>query len=334
MSREIDVSGTSRFVARHWVVLVAVVFGFQLVVAEGNPQAPASAPTPASRSVAGEIYKKQSPAVVLIEIYKDKGEVSGSASGFLVSADGKILTNFHVIVHTKQATVRLANKDAYDKVEVLDTDKRKDIALIKIRAVDLPFVTLGKSSEVEVGDKVYSLSNPLGVFENTLSEGIISGIRLGDGYKYFQITAPISHGSSGGPLFNSKGEAIGITSGGFSEGQSLNLAIPIDYARGMLSSNQPQPLSATYEPEPGEESASSEKTAANIIPEDMKKAPLVFLESKLHNWNENDAKKLLGEPIAQRDGSPPAGHITIYAYPDPTKIFVKLELAFNNSTHF
>jgi S1-C subfamily serine protease len=121
---------------------------------------------------AGEIYKKASPAVVLIELYNQKGEVEKTGSGFLVSADGKILTNYHVIAHSKQATVRLANGDAYDKVDVIDIDKRKDIALIKIRGIDLPFLELGKSSSVQVGDALYALSNPLGVLTNSLSHGI------------------------------------------------------------------------------------------------------------------------------------------------------------------
>lgn len=109
-------------------------------------------------SSAGEIYKKASPAVVLVEFHDEKGNVTATGSGFLVSADGKILTNYHVVAHSKQATVRLANKDAYDGVGVLDIDKRKDIALIKIKAVDLPFLALGKSSAVDVGDTVFSLS--------------------------------------------------------------------------------------------------------------------------------------------------------------------------------
>lgn len=74
----------------------------------------------------------------LIETYGEDGKVSGSGSGFLVSADGQILTNFHVIAHSKRATVTLTNQDAYDSVGVLDVDKRKDIALLKIKAVNLP----------------------------------------------------------------------------------------------------------------------------------------------------------------------------------------------------
>ncbi len=212
-------------------------------------------------TTAGEIYRKASPAVVLIELYDSKGEVSKSGSGFLVSPEGAILTNYHVVAHSKQATVRLANGDAYDTLEVLDIDKRKDIALIKIKAIGLPTLTLGRSNTVEVGDTVFSLSNPLGVLQNSLSQGIVSGIRQGDGYRYFQISAPISPGSSGGPIFNARGDVIGIAVASLQEGQNLNFAIPVDYAKGMLSSNQPRPLASIYEPEPESTKTPESKSA-------------------------------------------------------------------------
>src|SRR5271167_2323478 len=116
-------------------------------------------------TTAADLDKQASPSVVLIEIYDSKGEVSAKGSGFLVSAEGAILTNYHVVAHTKRATVRLANEDAYDTVEVLEIDKRKDIALIKIKGFGLPYLKLGRSQNVEVGETVYSLSNPLGVFQ-------------------------------------------------------------------------------------------------------------------------------------------------------------------------
>ncbi len=195
------------------------------------------------------LYKQASPAVVTVESHDSKGK-GWVGSGFLVSPEGAILTNYHVIAHSKQATVRLANGDAYDTVEVLDIDKRKDIALIKIKAVGLPSLKLGRSNTVEVGDTVFSLSNPLGMLQNTLSQGIVSGIRQGDGYSYFQVSAPISHGSSGGPVFDAKGEVVAIAAGFFEGGQNLNYAIPIDYTRVMLSATEARPLASIYEPEP------------------------------------------------------------------------------------
>jgi hypothetical protein len=213
---------------------------------------------------AGAIYKQSAPSVVSIEGKNEKGIVEWTGTGFIVAADGKIVTNYHVIRNSKEASVRLDNGDVYDTVEVLDVDRRKDIALLKIKAIDLRPLRVGSSGAAQIGDVVYSLSNPLGL-DNTLSEGIISGIRQMDGYRLLQITAPISHGSSGGPLFNAKGEVVGVTTLSLQEGQSLNFAIPIDYARGMLAApSQPRPLASVYDPEPKAptESAASPPTTA------------------------------------------------------------------------
>ena len=203
------------------------------------------------RVSAGAIYRESARSVVYIEAKDAKGTGGWTGTGFIVSADGKILTNYHVIRNSKEASVRLNNGDVYDTVEVLDVDRRKDIALLKIKAVDLQPLRIGTFRAVQVGDTVYSVSNPLGVYNNTFSEGIVSGVRQLDGYRMLQITAPISHGSSGGPLFNNKGEVIGITSDIAEAGQNLNFAVPIDYARGMLASpSPPRPLASVYHPEP------------------------------------------------------------------------------------
>jgi hypothetical protein len=292
----------------------------------------------------GTLYKQASPAVVLIEATGSDGKVDKTGSGLLVTADGKLLTNYHVIAHSKQATVRLANGDAYDLVEVIAIDKRKDIAFLKIPAVDLPFVKLGRSNGVEIGHTVYSIGSPLGL-QNTLSQGLVSGIREMDGYRLFQITAPISHGSSGGPVFNMNGEVIGIAVLTLEAGQNINFAIPIDYARGMLGMSQTQPLASVYEPEPPPDSKAepqmeASKAAANsaaTIPDEMRKGALVFLERKMAVWKLDDARHMMGEPMRQRDalvGGKVGGKVdgVIYAFRDPTNSVEEFELNFSNDT--
>src|SRR5713226_1868593 len=119
----------------------------------------AAGPTP------HEIYLEGSSAVVSIQTD------SGMGSGFLVSSDGKIVTNFNVIANTKRASIRLQyNDDAYTDVQVLDIDKWKDIAILKIKAVDLSSLRLGESEEEVIGATVYSVSNPEG-YLNTFSQG-------------------------------------------------------------------------------------------------------------------------------------------------------------------
>jgi hypothetical protein len=283
---------------------------------------------------------------VLIEVYGDDGKVSGAGSGFFVSSDGKILTNYHVIQHSKQATVRLSNEDAYDSVEVIDVDKRKDIALLKIKAVNQPFVKLGHSAGAQVGDKIYTLGTPLGVFQNTLSDGILSGIRQMDGYRLFQLSAPISHGSSGSPVFNTSGEVIAIVEATLPEGQNLNFSIPIDYAAGMLGSSQSHPLASVYEPEETPSAndakpaaAAAKATAVTSAPpgpmpsESLKADPFTYLGTKVSIWTKADAEIELGPPIDRRDGII-KGVVTsdIYKYTFPYSGFGAVELNIYRST--
>jgi Trypsin-like peptidase domain len=294
----------------------------------------------------GDVYKMASPAVVLIEIYGEDGKVSGTGSGFLISADGRILTNFHVIAHSKRATVRLENEDAYDSVEVIDVDKRKDIALLKIKAVGQPFLQMGRSNAVQVGDKLYTLGNPLGVFQNSLSDGILSGIRQMDGYKLFQLSAPISQGSSGSPVFNSSGQVIAIVESTLSEGQNLNFAIPIDYAIGMLDSKETHPLESVYEPEEPKKanepksSSSDTKSAPNLQPtsapnpsQTMKADPYVYLSTKIRIWTKEDAELELGLPVDRRDGLT-GNSVTadIYKYNIPYSGIATIELNIDRNT--
>lgn len=291
---------------------------------------------PAPAITAGDLYKSASPSVVLIETYGEDGKVSADGSGFVISGDGVILTNYHVIAHSKKATVRLANQDAYDYVGVLDVDKRKDIALIKIKAVNLPHLALGKSAASQIGDKVYALGNPLGVFQNTLSEGIISGIRQADGYRLFQLTTPISHGSSGGPVFNTRGEVVGIVELTVEEGQNLNFAIPIDYAAGMLDSKTVQPLASIYEPEPAKSETPApvqQAAPAAMASESFKRDAFSYLGEKVGKWTKEDAEKEVGQPFDRRDAFLNNSVVgDVYKYNSPLPNFSAVELNFNRDS--
>jgi hypothetical protein len=285
---------------------------------------------------ASELFKAASPSVVLIEIYGNDGKVLGSGSGFIVTADGEILTNYHVIAHTKRATVKLANGDAYDDVAALDLDKRKDIALIKIKAIGLSPLKLGHSNVVQVGDPLYALGNPLGLFQNTLSEGILSGIRQADGFKLFQLSVPVSHGSSGSPVFDSHGTVIGIVEATIDEGQNLNFAIPIDYALGMLDSRVPHSLESTYEPEETKESDKPETTsqpepAVAKVPEGLKSDTFTYVAGKLGNWTKDAADRELGQPYTRRDSVNINGGIIgdIFKYKSPNDFLASIELNFD-----
>jgi hypothetical protein len=288
-------------------------------------------------STAGQIYKQASPSVVLVEIYNEEGSVFKTGTGFLVSAEGKILTNYHVIANTRRATVRLTNGDAYDTVEVIDIDKQKDLALIKIKAANLPFLTLGQSSAVEVGEKIYSISNPFGIFRNSLFEGLVSAVRAGSSYRFFQITAPVSPGSSGGPLINTKGEVVGLVFASAVSGPSLNFAIPIDYAKGMLFLNETKPLASVYEPEEMPDKKGEEKpqtTSNNIdysaLPEELRKDGLAaYFQRRIGLLTFAETEKLLGKSLRIITDKNLG---LIHTFNDPTRFFRVVSFNFDKTS--
>jgi len=159
-------------------------------------------------------------------IYNNELDGSESlGSGFVISKDGTIVTNYHVIANTKKLTISFDDKKTYTDISVLGYDVLKDIAILKINTMDtFPFCNLGDSSLVVLGDSIVVIGNPMGL-RNTLSTGIISSLKQQD---LIQITAPISPGSSGGALFNMYGEVIGIASSGVVEGENLGFCIPIN----------------------------------------------------------------------------------------------------------
>ena len=159
----------------------------------------------------------------------------GQGSGFIVSADGIILTNAHVVEGADQVSVKLTDKREF-KATVLGVDKPTDIAVLKIEATNLPIVPLGDPAQTEVGDWVLAIGSPFG-FENSVTAGIVSAKSRSlpdEGYvPFLQTDVAINPGNSGGPLLNMRGEVIGINSQIFSRSggyQGLSFAIPINVA--------------------------------------------------------------------------------------------------------
>jgi serine protease Do len=178
---------------------------------------------------------------------------------------GTIVTNYHVIAKGNVAVVKFADGMVLPVDGVVATDKFHDLAVLKIHSKTFQTLTLGNSDRVQVGEEVVAIGNPLGL-ELTVSNGIVSGIRTDEKEegKLLQITAPISHGSSGGPLFNMVGEVVGINAMSLEGGESLNFAIPVNDAKNLLQneSAQPQQLpnerdTETAEPDPAKPDAST-----------------------------------------------------------------------------
>ncbi|GJG94524.1 DegQ family serine endoprotease [Cupriavidus pauculus] len=162
--------------------------------------------------------------------------VKGLGSGFIVSSDGLILTNAHVVDNATEVTVKLTDRREF-KAKVLGSDPQTDIAVIRIDAKDLPTVKLGDPSKIRVGEPVLAIGSPYG-FENTVTAGIVSAKSRSlpdDTYvPFIQTDVAVNPGNSGGPLFNQRGEVIGINSQIYSQTggyQGLSFAIPIDVAK-------------------------------------------------------------------------------------------------------
>lgn len=190
-------------------------------------------------SLAGhEVVARVSPSVVLILVGDGRGETSRSGSGVIVGSDGVLLTAYHVVKDAREVQVRLHNGETYDRVELIAADERRDVAALRIPVVGLPELPVARAERVQVGETVYVISNPR-LLGWTVSEGIVSSMRraedipdVGNGYRLLQFTAPVSPGSSGGPLVDSRGRVLGIVVGSI-HGQGLNFAVPIESVLGL-----------------------------------------------------------------------------------------------------
>ena len=169
-------------------------------------------------------------AIVTIHAQDVNHETFASGSGFFISSNGIGVTNFHVLQGASYGSVICTNGQEYAIESIIDYSPKFDLVKFKIKnpsSQPLPFLKTQTAIPLQ-GSMVVSYSNPLGSFENTVSTGVVAAIRDYSGYeKVLQITAPISHGSSGSPVMNNLGEVLGIATFGIESGQSLNFAVSI-----------------------------------------------------------------------------------------------------------
>jgi S1-C subfamily serine protease len=190
------------------------------------------------------IAARATPATVTILTFGSTGDTLGQGSGFLVRSTGVIVTNWHVIAGAISAVVILASGERYTRVLFLDGDSTRDVALLQIPGSDLPTVPT-RADIPPVGTRVTVIGSPLGL-ARTVTEGVVSAHRLFRGLELAQISAPISPGSSGGPVLDDRGRVFAIASAFLTEGQQLNFAVPVRYAVGMLALRPtPKPLAAS-----------------------------------------------------------------------------------------
>ena len=195
-----------------------------------------------------EIAQKALRSTVLLKMQHANGKLS-LGSGFFIKG-GLIATNHHVIKDAKRGTAKLVGQEKQFPIDgYVALDKERDLAILKVTNLDAPVLPLGNSDNVQIGEPVYAVGNPRGL-EGTFSPGAISSIRPeGNAVirgKILQITAPISPGSSGGAVLNSKAEVIGIAVATRVDGQNLNFAIPSNYLEELRKQSTDSKLSKTF----------------------------------------------------------------------------------------
>jgi S1-C subfamily serine protease len=222
-----------------------------LLVGFGKAESPAYIlPQHAYSTVHSNSRTTETPSAILANnsrssavIVAANPESAKLGTGFFVGR-GLLLTNFHVIQNTTMVGIRLESSGT----PILTTraegyDLQNDLAILHVNGVDTQPVTLGDSDKVVPGQPVVVVGNPEGL-EQTVSNGLVSAIREFNGRKLFQISAPISEGSSGSPVFNDHGEVIGVVVSSIEKGQNLNFAVPINYAKPLLEQSTEEPISS------------------------------------------------------------------------------------------
>jgi hypothetical protein len=217
---------TAMTVTKH--LLFTILFVVPLFAQQSVPRA-----IQHPRKGVAAIAKETNGAIVSI-VMADKGHPIAQGSGFLVSRTGRIVTNYHVIKSGSSAVVKLPDGSFFDVDGVIAFDKDRDVAVIRAHGNNFRTVALGDSDRIQVGEEVVAIGSPLSL-ESTVSNGIVSGIRAEEGRRLVQITAPISHGSSGGPLFDMAEQVVGITTAALIDGENLNFAVPINDVKKLLA---------------------------------------------------------------------------------------------------
>ena len=175
-----------------------------------------------------QIAKRYSSSVVTIVALDENDQPLSLGSGFFINTTGDIATNHHMLEGSVRAIIKTLKGIRGEVIEIIRDDPKLDLLVAKTSLRNTLPVPLGDSDAITVGEDIIAIGNPIGL-EGTVSKGIISGIRKAEGLRFIQITASISPGSSGGPVFNLSGKAIGVATAFIDLGQNLNFAMPVNY---------------------------------------------------------------------------------------------------------
>lgn len=180
-----------------------------------------------------EIFSKCAPAVFYLERYDSEGGLMGTGSGFFISRDGLAVTNYHVISGASSAAITTADGKEYAVRGICGYDKTKDVAVLQVDGSGFSYLDIADSGKVGIGAHVYAIGSPYGLI-NTISDGIVSNVPQSiNNSSFIQYSAPISMGSGGGPVLNTRGQVVGIACLTVQNGQTLNFAVPSNDLQGL-----------------------------------------------------------------------------------------------------
>jgi hypothetical protein len=248
-----------------------------------------AAPQPPPGLDAAAIFEHTKAATVIVLAGEGAGRLHSIATGVLISKDGVLLTALHAVKGAAEVQVRMANGDVFDRVELLGSDERRDIAALKISAGALPAMTTGSTSSLAQGDPVYAVTNAGGLAWSA-TQGILSAIRpadevpgAGSGFRILQFNAPTAPGSSGGALVDRSGALIGIITG--AAGSAAAFAVPIENVLGLPDSGRRVALgSGSSLQMPAKSAADIPQSSAAIAGSDpkqiLKNARTIYIHSK------------------------------------------------------
>jgi Tfp pilus assembly protein PilF len=229
------------------------------------------------------LVRASKPAVVQLLCYDQDDQLVASGTGFFISPDGKLLTNYHVIrgvIEDSEIVVAKSDTKRYQLITIGAADEKRDVAelIFEVGGENVPYLSLGSSAGAVEGERVLVIGNPEGL-TGTVSDGIISGFRKNR--TMIQITAPVSPGSSGSPVLDESGNVIGVAVAIYKEGQNLNFAISADAVKVAIAKDSP----------PGHKRSKQELSAQEIWR---------FALNAFENKDYRDARSLFGAVISRQ----------------------------------
>lgn len=216
-------------------------FGLGVLQAEDKPTEPAAEAKPAISAGVEALTEQTRKAVVVVTVMGRDGRQQGLGSGFVISPDGLIATNLHVIGEARPVSVQTADGKRWEVKAIEAVDRQQDLALIRVDAKDLPILSLGDSDKLRQGQGVVALGNPQGL-KHSVVTGVVSGTREIDGRQMIQLAIPIEPGNSGGPLVDMQGNVHGILTMKSAVTENLGFAVPINALKPLMARPNPIPI--------------------------------------------------------------------------------------------